>query len=151
MVTSPHFFFIQRFVPHGPNKSSMRYEVYRNKHSSDEAFDTISAMYKRIMSEDKYLCQNAQKNINAGIFVNGEMHPVMEAGPLYFQKTVREVVTAHFEKEQRLGSEISPAQQKVPKTAAASQSDANFCSAVDCCRKGKIEEKKKVITETLAF
>lgn len=129
----------------------MRYEVYRNKSSSDENFKVIDDMYKRIMSEDKYLCSNAQKNINAGVFVNGEMHPEMEKGPLYFQKKVREVVTGHFEKEQRAGTEIWPAQQQVPKTATASQSDSNFCSAVDCCRKGKIDEKKKLITETLAF
>lgn len=129
----------------------MRYEVYRNKHSSDEDFTVINDMYKRIMSEDKYLCANAQKNLNAGVFVNGEMHPEMEKGPLFFQKTVRDVVTAHFQREQRAGEEIWPAQQVVPKTASASQKDVNFCSAVDCCRKSKVDDKTKVLAEALAF
>lgn len=151
MNVSPHFFFIQRFVPSAPTKSVMRYEVYRNKSSSDEDFNIINDIYKRIMSEDKYLCAEAQKNLNAGVFVNGEMHPTMEQGPLFFQQKVREIVTEHFQKEQLLGCEIAPAQQRVPKTAAASQSDANFCSAVDCCRKGKVEEKKQVLAEALAF
>ena len=74
----PHFFFMQRFVPSGPTRSTMRYEVYRNKKSSDADFEVISAMYKRIMSEDKELCTRAQKNLSAGVFVNGEMHPRME-------------------------------------------------------------------------
>ena len=148
----PHFFFMQRFVPSGPTKSVMRYEVYRNKNSSDEDFNVINEMYKRIMSEDKYLCLNTQKNLNAGIFVNGEMHPEMEKGPLYFQKTVREVVTEHFKKEQQAGHEIWPAQQNVPKTATVSQNDLNFCSAVDCCRnKGALDEKKATLAEQLAF
>ncbi|KAM0328794.1 hypothetical protein ACHAQA_005208 [Verticillium albo-atrum] len=151
MNVSPHFFFIQRFMPNAPTKSVMKYEVFRNKNSSDEDFGVINDMYKRIMSEDKYLCLNSQKNLNAGIFVNGELHPELEKGPLFFQKTVREVVTAHFKKEQLAGEEIWPAQQRVPKTATASQADANFCSAVDCCRKGKMDEKKQVMAEALAF
>ena len=60
---SPHFFFIQKFAPISATKSTMRYEVYRNKNSGDEDFTVISDMYKRIMSEDKWLCANAQKNI----------------------------------------------------------------------------------------
>lgn len=130
----PHFFFIQRFVPSGPTKSTMKYEVYRNQNSSDEDFETISAMYKRIMSEDKYLCANAQRNLNAGVFVNGEMHPRMEKGPLFFQKSVRDLVQAHHKREVEADCEIWPARQSIPKTAATSENDVNFCSAVDCCR-----------------
>lgn len=143
---SPHFFFIQRFVPGSPVKSVMKYEVYRNKNSSDEDFNVINEMYKRIMSEDKVLCTNAQKNLNAGIFVNGEMHPELEKGPLFFQKTVREIVTAHWKKEQQAGREIRPAQQVI---ASASQSDANFCTAVDCCRNNKVTDKREALTNSI--
>ena len=133
----------------------MKYEVYRNKNASDEDFKVIDEMYKRIMSEDKVLCANAQRNLNAGVFVNGEMHPEMERGPLYFQKTVREVVKAHFNKEQEQGREIWPAQQRVPKTAEVAQSDANFCSAVDCCRNrgggGGMDEKQDMLATAIAF
>ncbi|KAK9769447.1 hypothetical protein AB5N19_03691 [Seiridium cardinale] len=132
MNVSPHFFFVQRFVPKGPNKSVMSYEVFRNKNSSDEDFEVINDIYKRIMSEDKYLCSNAQKNINAGVFVNGEMHPRMEQGPLFFQKSVRELVTAHYKKERRAGREIWPARQNLPKNATVSDQDLAFCSGVDC-------------------
>lgn len=97
---SPHFFMIQRFVPHSPTRSTMRYEFYRNKDSTDEEFTVISELYKRVMSEDKYLCANAQNNVNAGIFVNGEMHPEMEQGPIFFQQSVRKLLREHHDKEQ---------------------------------------------------
>ncbi|RYP27057.1 hypothetical protein DL767_007831 [Monosporascus sp. MG133] len=133
MNVSPHFFFIQRFVPSGPTKSVMRYEVYRNKNSSDEDFEIISAMYKRIMSEDKDLCANAQKNLNAGVFVNGEMHPRMEKGPLFFQKGVRDIVQAHYKREKEAGHEIWPARQSLPKSAAVSEHDIVFCANMGQC------------------
>ena len=127
----------------------MKYEVYRNKNSSDEDFHVIDDMYKRIMSEDKYLCLNAQKNLSAGVFVNGEMHPEMERGPLYFQKTVREVVKEHHEKEQGAGSEIWPAKMRVPKTGKVGRGDAAFCDAVECCRlKGGGEGAKQDVLAT---
>ncbi|KAF2104034.1 Rieske [2Fe-2S] domain protein [Rhizodiscina lignyota] len=134
MNVSPNFFFIQRFVPSAPTKSTMKYEVYRNKNASDADFEVISAMYKRIMSEDKYLCVNVQKNLNAGVFVNGEMHPRMEKGPLFFQKRVREVLHAHHTREVEANREIWPARQNLPQTASISEKDVEFCSALDCSK-----------------
>ncbi|GAP86772.1 putative rieske [2Fe-2S] domain protein [Rosellinia necatrix] len=132
MNVSPHFFFIQRFVPKSPNTSIMYYEVYRNKSSTDEEFQVISDIYKRIMSEDKVLCANAHKNIQAGVFVNGEMHPRMEQGPLFFQGLVRDLVTAHHRDEKRAGREIWPARQRIPGGAAATEDDIALCSSVEC-------------------
>ncbi|KAI1437100.1 hypothetical protein GGR50DRAFT_686084 [Xylaria sp. CBS 124048] len=132
MNISPHFFFIQRFLPKGPNTSVMYYEVYRNKHSSAEDFQVINDIYKRVMSEDKYLCAGAHKNIQAGVFVNGELHPKMEQGALHFQKLVRDLVTAHHAREQKSREEIWPARQRLPGDAVASEQDLGFCSSVDC-------------------
>ncbi|KAI1823801.1 hypothetical protein F4861DRAFT_531371 [Xylaria intraflava] len=132
MNVSPHFFFIQRFLPKGPNTSIMHYEVYRNKNSSDDDFQVINDIYKRVMSEDKYLCAKAHQNIQAGVFVNGELHPKMEQGALYFQKLVRDLVAAHHGREQRDKREIWPARQRLPGDAKASERDLGFCSSVDC-------------------
>lgn len=123
---------MQKFVPHGATSSTMRYEVYRNKNSSDEDFELINQMYKRIMSEDKYLCNQAQKNITAGVFVNGELHPRMEKGPLYFQKLVREAIREHREREKLIKDEIWPARQGLPNRALESQEDIEFCSGLAC-------------------
>lgn len=106
----------------------MRYEVYRNKNSSEEDFQLINSIYKRVMSEDKYLCVNSQKNLENGVFVNGELHPEMEKGPLYFQQMVRELVMGHHEREEKEGHEIWPAQQRLPGSASTSREDMDFCS-----------------------
>lgn len=111
----------------------MRYEVYRNKNSSDEEFGYINEIYKRIMTEDKGLCNGVQGNLNADVFVNGEMHPRWEKGPIHFQKTVRELVMAHFNLEQKAGRKIEPAKQKLPNTASVSEKDIDFCARVDSC------------------
>lgn len=116
----------------------MKYEVYRNKNSGDEDFKFIDDIYKRVMSEDKVLCSNAQKNINTGVFVNGEMHPKMEKGALYFQKLVRDSLTEHYELETRVGEEIWPARQSLPKNAVSAEKDISFCSAVDCCKMNRV-------------
>ncbi|KAF7190330.1 Choline monooxygenase, chloroplastic [Pseudocercospora fuligena] len=131
---TPHFFMIQRFVPHGPTRSTMSYQVFRNKNSSEEDFQLVNNIYKRVMSEDKYLCDQAQKNLNAGVFINGEMHPKMEKGPLYFQKKVRETVTEHHAREQKAKGEIWPAKQRLPETKSGlgSQKDIDFCNGLKC-------------------
>lgn len=110
----------------------MKYEVFRHKDAKDDDFTLINDMYKRIMSEDKYLCINAQKNLSAGVFVNGEMHPTMEKGPLFFQRKIREAVQEHHDKETRADSEIWPARQTLPCGASTSDKDINFCAKVDC-------------------
>lgn len=131
---SPHFFMIQRFVPSGPLKTSMQYQVFRNKHSTPEQFDLVNQIYKRVMSEDKYLCDLAQKNLNAGVFVNGELHPKYEKGPLFFQKVVRETVTEHYRKEKAAKEPIWPARQILPRVKGSEQSkkDIDFCSGLSC-------------------
>lgn len=128
----PHFFFMQRFVPVSPTRAIMRYEVYRNKNSSDADFELVNSMYKRIMSEDKYLCDLTQKNLNAGVFVNGELHPRMEKGPLYFQKVVRDLLTEHYRREQEAKQEIWPARQVLPRSNSVTQNDVSFCSNLSC-------------------
>jgi hypothetical protein len=122
---------MQRFTPISPTKSVMRYEVYRHKNASDEDFNLISDMYKRIMSEDKYLCIRTQKNLNTGVFINGQLHPEMEKGPLHFQKTVREVVTEHRKKEEAAGHEIWPAHKCPPKNPIVSEDDITFRARMD--------------------
>ena len=112
----------------------MMYEVYRNKNSSEEDFQRIDAIYKRVMKEDKYLCDLTQKNLNSGVFVNGQMHPKMESGPLYFQQSVREIVQAHHKREQAVKQEIWPARQQLPDTSDSmvASKDVEFCSGLAC-------------------
>lgn len=110
----------------------MEYEVYRHKDASDQGFTKIDEMFKRILGEDKVLCNNAQRNLNAGVFLNGEMHPSMEKGPLYFQQTVRDLLNSHRRAEEASKQEIWPAAQSLPKEAIISRDDVEFCSALAC-------------------
>jgi hypothetical protein len=110
----------------------MRYEIYRHNKSSDSEFEEINAMFKRIMAEDKWLCVLTQKNLNRGVFVNGDMHPKAEKGPLYFQNMVRGLVQAHHRLETEEKCEIWVARQNLPRNATASTRDIQFCSALDC-------------------
>lgn len=56
----------------------MEYEVYRHNDATDAEFSEMSDFFKNIMREDKELCNGAQQNLNAGIFLNGELHPRVE-------------------------------------------------------------------------
>lgn len=79
---SPHFFYIMRCSPVSATQTQMEYEVYRHKDATDEEFTYISDTFKRILQEDKDLCNAAQKNLNGSIFVNGELHPTAEKASL---------------------------------------------------------------------
>lgn len=56
----------------------MEYDVYRHNSAGDEDFDRINQFYKQVLQEDKDLCNGAQKNLNNGIFINGQLHPEKE-------------------------------------------------------------------------
>lgn len=77
-LKSPHFFYIMRCSPVSATQTQMEYEVYRHKDATDEEFTYISDTFKRILQEDKDLCNAAQRNLNGSVFVNGELHPTAE-------------------------------------------------------------------------
>ena len=66
-------------------------------------------MYARVMDEDKVLCENAQRNLESGVFGAGWLHPKYEKAPIFFQEGVREVVRGHGELEGRVGRVVQPA------------------------------------------
>jgi len=117
----------------------MEYEVYRHKDATDEEFETIDAMFKRVLTEDKYLCTNAQKNFEANVYVSGELHSRMEKGPLFVQSTVRRLLTEHHAREKKLGREIWPARQSFGNAAAQVEQDEEFCSGLTCTTNNKLE------------
>ncbi|KAH8691418.1 Rieske [2Fe-2S] iron-sulfur domain-containing protein [Talaromyces proteolyticus] len=132
MVVSPHFIMIQKFLPTGPTSSKMAYEIYRNRNSAENDFRLISDMYERVMKEDKVLCNNAQKNLDRNVFISGQLHPKYEKAPLFFQSTVRDVITKHFELEKSEGREIWPAKRKIQRNAEVSEKDEEICAALSC-------------------
>ena len=112
----------------------MEYEVYRHKDATDANFENVDSMFKRILNEDKVLCNNAQKNLEVGVFVNGELHPQKEKGPLFFQSKVRDELRAHRAREESEKREIWPAQQVLPvgSNGRDSVEDMLFCEKLEC-------------------
>ncbi|CAG8885667.1 unnamed protein product [Penicillium egyptiacum] len=138
MTVSPHFFYLMRCVPTSVGTCSMEYEVYRHEEASDEDFQYIDSFFKRVLNEDKHLCNAAQKNLDAGIFVNGQLHPELESAPLFFQDTVRGLLRKHRDEEKRQKKELWPARQSSAGSATAE--DTEFCAELACSGKyGNLE------------
>src|ERR1700754_1562505 len=121
---------MMRCVPTSATTSSMEYEVYRNVDATDEEFNFIDQFFKRVLDEDKHLCNAAQKNLNAGVFVNGQMHPDLERAPLFFQSVVRRLLVDHRSEETIQGRDIWPARRTLQGKTTEEQ-DA-FCAGLTC-------------------
>lgn len=104
--------------------------MYRHKNAADADFQHMDALFKRILSEDKWLCNLTQKGLNAGVYVNGQLHPEYEEGPLYFQSLVKKMVMDHRAEEEKAKKEIWPASQKV-NACSDTTLESQFCAALD--------------------
>jgi hypothetical protein len=59
-------------------KTLMEYDVFRHNNTDDENFKRINEFFKQVLQEDKDLCNGTQKNLEGGIFINGQLHPEKE-------------------------------------------------------------------------
>lgn len=147
-------------IPISATKTKVENEVYRHKNATDEEFAAINAFYKQVLDEDKMLCNGSQRNLNAGVFTNGELHPekegvsctslailkknvhanadLLDKGPIYFQNTVKSQVMAHRRKElAQDGVEIWPATPRVNgEVPGKLREEERFCSELEAaaCR-----------------
>lgn len=78
LISRENMFYIQRMIPVSETTSIIENEVYRHKDATDEEFAKINDFYHQVLAEDKELCDGAQRNINGGVYVNGEYHPDKE-------------------------------------------------------------------------
>ncbi|KAJ6104805.1 hypothetical protein N7523_011125 [Penicillium sp. IBT 18751x] len=127
MTVSPHCFFMQRFVPISPTHCVTRYEVYRNKNSSDAEFELLNQIYKRILSEIKDLCVETQKTLR----FHSALPQSMEKGSFFFQSVVRDLLTDYRLREEAAGKEVWPSRQPVPEGALTTQEDIDFCTKLE--------------------
>ncbi|KAL4975290.1 hypothetical protein BDW66DRAFT_160597 [Aspergillus desertorum] len=124
------FFYIQRMIPVTATTSKIENE-----------FNAILAFYRQVLDEDRELCEGVQQSLRTGVFMNGELHPEKEKGPIRFQESLKEMVMEHAMEEERLGGEIWPA---VPKMTCKDGSgkggeEVRFCERLDSkgCLDGK--------------
>ncbi|CAO2654820.1 Nn.00g115530.m01.CDS01 [Neocucurbitaria sp. VM-36] len=110
VTVTRNFFYIQRMIPRGSDGTLVENEIYRHKNATDANFDDVMSFYRQVLTEDKLLCEGAQKNLNTGVFVNGELHPDKEKGPIHFQTMVKQELMEHRRKEvANGGQEMWPA------------------------------------------
>ena len=127
--------YLMRVVPINEHEVSMEYEVFRNHKTTDEVFGEIDAFFKQIEAEDRFLCTNAQKNLNSGGYVSGPLHPHHEKGVLYFKSLIKKALVEHRDREKALGREIRPA-LRLSDEAATVEEEA-FCQ--DLCSASRSE------------
>lgn len=60
--------------------------MYRHNSASDKDFQEITSFYRQVLKEDKDLCNAAQRNLDAGIFVTGQLHPEKEKVPFHLPR-----------------------------------------------------------------
>ena len=113
----------------------MEYEVYRHKDASDTDFDNIDQIFKRVLAEDKWLCNGAQRTFNAGVHVSGPLHTQYESGPLYFQSLVKDAVMEHRKEEVKQKREIWPASRSAGYDEDSEE--ASFCNSLSCDPQGR--------------
>ncbi|KAB8274950.1 hypothetical protein BDV30DRAFT_225561 [Aspergillus minisclerotigenes] len=133
VTVTDKFFYIQRMIPISATKSKIENEVYRHRDATDKEFDDINAFYRQVLDEDKELCVGAQGNLGAGVFVNGELHPDKEKGPIHFQENVKEMLMEHRKKEEQQGGrEIWPAIPKLSEHMTEKLAgEERFCSQLE--------------------
>ncbi|KIV79401.1 hypothetical protein PV11_06963 [Exophiala sideris] len=135
ITMTDHYFYLMRVVPVSEVEVSMQYEVYRHKNSSEEDFQELDQFFKQVEGEDKFLCTNAQQNLNAGGYVSGPLHPHNEKGVLHFKSLLKRQLLEHWQKEKELGRDITPAKRS-PDDDDISEEEL-FCRDV-CATSGKM-------------
>ncbi|KAL5043032.1 hypothetical protein BDW71DRAFT_216583 [Aspergillus fruticulosus] len=136
------FFYIQRMIPVTATTSKIENEVYRHHAATDEEFNAILAFYRQVLDEDRDLCEGVQRSLRTGMFMNGELHPDKEKGPIRFQESLKEMVMEHAKEEGRLGAEIWPAVPKMMLKDVGGKvgEEIRFCDRLDSksCLGGKV-------------
>ncbi|EXJ63125.1 hypothetical protein A1O7_03570 [Cladophialophora yegresii CBS 114405] len=134
ITMTDRYFYIMRVVPVSESRVSMQYEVYRHADCTDQDFEDLDKFFKQVEAEDKYLCTNAQKNLNAGGYVTGPLHPHREKGVLHFKSLIKRLLVEHGNQEKILGREITPVNRSPDNTDIVEEE--LFCKDV-CSRAGE--------------
>ncbi|KAJ6525003.1 Rieske domain-containing protein [Mycena capillaripes] len=131
----PSYGYTMRVVPIDAHRTEMQYDVYRPTDATDEDFNATHEFFRQVEQEDKYLCTNAQKNMESGMYTPGPLHLRQEHGVLYFQSLIRDALTKHRELEEMEGRKIYPA---LPDGGLRTQEEM-FCNKVESACGGRKE------------
>jgi choline monooxygenase len=86
---------VESVVPTGPRGIRLRrwfwcaHELAAARSTSAQA--AIDSA-RQVMGEDLAICEQVQKNLEAGVYRSGRLSPSQEAGTIYFQRLVRQAL-----------------------------------------------------------
>jgi choline monooxygenase len=93
---SAHGFNVERVMPLGPQRIRLR----RWSWATDERpggqwpdAEVTMRTSRNVMEEDLANCEAVQRNLRAGIYLNGRLVPSKEPGTAHFQQLVRAALT----------------------------------------------------------
>ncbi len=133
---SPAWYSI-RVCPVSASHTILMYDIYRKKGTSDEEIKEFVDFLQQVEIEDFDLCEATQKNLNQGIYSTGFLHPQKERGVLYYQNVVKDLVKAHFDKEEKAGHPINPAFVGGDMNDMAKDLDG-ICKKLECSEKKEV-------------
>lgn len=102
-----------RVLPVSSNRTLLLYDIYRKKADPSKVKDFVDFM-QQLNVEDFYLCEDAQKNLDIGIYSTGPLHPDRENGVIFYQTEVMKMALDHLEQETKAGHVIAPAFVNIP-------------------------------------
>lgn len=103
--------------------------------ATDKEFEEVDKFFKQVESEDKALCNTAQKNLNSGIYITGDLYSFNEKGVLYFPQYLKKILNTCYEKEEHEGYKIWPVQQRVIRNRL--DKEIKFYEGLACGADGK--------------
>lgn len=80
---------IERIVPTGPRSTRVVYDYFFLDLDANEANREIMRMGNQVLAEDKVICEQVQRNLEAGVYETGRLSPRHENGVAAFQGWVR--------------------------------------------------------------
>ncbi|GAA5889889.1 hypothetical protein JCM6882_004355 [Rhodosporidiobolus microsporus] len=98
-TVAPAYYHTVRIVPTSPTTCDVLYDVYQHRECPDDEFEDTLAFIKQVVDEDKVLCVNTQRGLLAGAYHSGPLHPVKEAGVIYFQRRHLSVLKKYVESQ----------------------------------------------------
>ncbi|UQC87907.1 uncharacterized protein CLUP02_13428 [Colletotrichum lupini] len=148
VTLTPVFFYMMSIVPTSATTSLMRYEVYRSKTATPEELKEKLDFFSQVESEDKWLANGSQSNLNSDTYTTGPFHPDVEEAVVYVIGKVKGLLHDHVAEERKRGSEWWPARRgPVQATKSSAEEDEAFCRGV--CSSSNMNDK--AVPEGLAW
>jgi choline monooxygenase len=80
---------VERFLPAGPDGTIIVYDYFFADPDAAEANAAIEHMSVEVLDEDRAICEEVQRNLEAGVYEAGVLSPRHENGVAAFHEWLR--------------------------------------------------------------